>query len=131
MVRGFYPPYTLSGPTTKIKTFLCVSSLTSVVSSCFVFRDRRRELITRDENLFKRSPKQKNGKKNAKKKLSQKYVHFFLCFVNTYVPREFSKVLPILSLKCKCLSHKGSVTKTNLTFLADISAKALTPPPMP
>ena len=27
VVRGVYPPYTLSGPTTKKKHFLCVSSL--------------------------------------------------------------------------------------------------------
>ena len=29
VVRGVYPPYTLSGPTTKKNTFLCVSSLFS------------------------------------------------------------------------------------------------------
>ena len=27
VVRGVYPPYTLSGPTTKKTLFLCVSSL--------------------------------------------------------------------------------------------------------
>ena len=36
VVRGVYPPYTLSGPTTKENTFLCVSSLRRAVQKTSV-----------------------------------------------------------------------------------------------
>ena len=41
VVRGVYPPYTLSGTTTKKTFFLCVSSLISMVYSLFVYSTLR------------------------------------------------------------------------------------------
>ena len=42
VVRRFYPPYTLSGPTTKNTTFLCVSSLNGTRKTYKIGLRRRR-----------------------------------------------------------------------------------------
>ena len=64
MVGGVYPPYTLSGPTTKKKHFLCVSSLEDFALSKAkwdgkVFLDGRKEGRTdrlTDERTDGRTP---------------------------------------------------------------------------
>ena len=114
MVRGFYPPYTLGGPTTKKHFFLCVSSLIS----CLV--------------------------KIKFDILNINVCNCFQCFnQHTYVRVHIVALTTIvIIIKPKDLfraesyirvwhyKYKGRTTK-KLDFLVNISPKLWPPPPQP
>jgi len=65
MVRGVYPPYTLSGPTTKKKLFLCASSLSySCCEICIYLEHIPSSLKTANFNISIKAVRKLDKRRN-------------------------------------------------------------------